>query len=190
MRTHTALAGLVTLGLAAAAGCASSAPSSDRTVPVSLVGGFQIGADDYGRPVPLYASMLGVTPDVFRRAFSGVRPDAAHSPTSARQQTNKSALMSVLGAYHVTNDQLDRVANYYRFNSAAGQTWPQRIARAEAVVKNGTITSIRVIDSGAGYTTAPTVVIAGFPSTTAVAHVVFTNDFATNGHIGAITMSG
>jgi hypothetical protein len=171
-------------------GCTSSASpnSADRVVPVTLTGGFEIGANDYGRPVPLYASMLGVTPDVFRRAFSGVHPDAAHDPTSARQQDNKTALMSVLAAYHVSNDQLDRVANYYRFNSAAGQTWPDRQARAEAVVTNGTVTSIRVLDGGAGYTAAPSVVIEGLPSVTAVAHVVFTTDFATNGHIAAITL--
>lgn len=190
MRRHTALACLTGATVLAASACTASsrAPGASHVVAVTLTGGFEIGANDYGRPVPLYASMLGVTPDVFRRAFSGVHPDAAHDPTSAQQQDNKTALMSVLAAYHVSNDQLDRVANYYRFNSAAGQTWPHRQARVEAVVTNGTVTSVRVLDGGAGYTAAPTVVIKDLPSVTAVAHVVFTTDFATNGHIAAITL--
>jgi hypothetical protein len=182
-------AGTTVVALAGCASPAATETSARHVVPVTLVGGFVIGANDYGRPVPLYASMLGVSPAVFRRAFSGVYPDAAHDPTSVQQQDNKAALMSVLAAYQITNDELDRVANYYRFNSVAGQTWPHRQARAEAVVENGRVTSIRVLDGGAGYTTAPAGVIAGQPSAAAVARVVFTTSFATNGHIGTITLS-
>lgn len=191
MRRHWAFTFLGVASVIVGTGCTTSGstPARRDVVAVTFVGGFEIGPNDYGRPVPLYASMLGVSPAVFRRAFGGVHPDAAHDPTNAQQQDNKAALMSVLAAYHVTNDELDRVANYYRFNSAVGQTWPHRPARAEAVVENGTVTSIRVLDGGAGYTTAPTVVIAGHPSVAAAARVVFTSSFATNGHIEAITLS-
>ena len=41
-------------------------------VPVKFSGEHELGPNDYGRPVPLLAAALGVTPEVFRKAFSGV----------------------------------------------------------------------------------------------------------------------
>jgi len=175
------------VSLLGVAGCGGSSPAR-HSVPVSFSGGFVIGPDDYGRPVPLYAAMLGVSPDVFRRAFAGVRPDAAHAPSGAEQQTNKAALMSVLAAYGVGNDRLDEVANHYRFDSTRGQTWPQRAARAVAVVDGGTVVAIRILDPGVGYTRPPAVTVPGYPGTTLAATVAFTTDFATNGHISAVTI--
>lgn len=178
------------VGLLVLTGCTSPVQHRDaRVVTASLVGGFDIRAGDYGRPVPLYAGMLGVTPDNFRRAFSGVHPDTAHDPSTAEQQVNKVALMSVLSQYRVTNDQLDRVANYYRFDSTAGQTWPHRAARVEATIVDGKVTKIRILDAGVGYTYPPQLVIPGFTSVRAAATIVFTNSFDTNGHIGAITLT-
>jgi len=174
-----------------ASGCTGGgSPTAERTVPVSFTGGFAIGANDYGRPVPLYAAMLGVTPTVFRAAFAGVRPDGAHAPTGAQQQANKAALMSVLAAYDVTNDRLDEVANYYRFDSSRGQTWPQRSAHAEAVVSGGRVIAIRILDAGVGYTQAPTATVPGYPNATLTASVAFTSSFATNGHVSAVTIAG
>lgn len=185
MRLGRSVIGIL-LGLATVASAAGQ--SATRTVPVTLTGGFEIRSDDYGRPVPLYASMLGVTPSVFRHAFSGVRPSHTHSPTVAEQQANKAALLSVLGPYGVTNDEMDAVADHYRFDSLKGQTWPHRAARAVAVISNGTVTAIRIVNPGVGYPYPPSVSIPGFPNLEATATVVFTRDFATNGHIGSISL--
>jgi hypothetical protein len=175
-------------GVAACGGSAGSA-SATRTVAVTVSGGFVLGADDYGRPVPLYASMLGVTPAVFRQAFAGVRPDTAHDPSAAQQQTNKGALMSVLAAYDVTNARLDEVANYYRFDGTRGQTWPHRAARVEAVVSGGRVVSVRILDAGAGCTQSPTLTVPGYPATTLTATVEFTRSFATNGQVAAVAIA-
>ena len=186
MRVGHSATGIL-LGLAVVASAAAQ-PAS-RTVPVTFTGGFEIRADDYGRPVPLYAAMLGVTPEVFRRAFSGVHPSPTHTPTIAEQQANKVALLTVLGPYGVTNAEMDTVADHYRFDSLKGQTWPHRAARAVAVVTDGTVTAIRIIDPGVGYPYPPSVSIPGFPHLKATATVAFTRNFATNGHIGSITGS-
>lgn len=169
--------------LALVLGVGSAGGDTTRTVPVTISGGFELHSNDYGRPVPLYASMLGVPPSVFRRAFSGVHPDPGHDPSTEDQQANKDALMSVLAPYGVTNDELDRVANYYRFDSTKGETWPHRAARAQATVKNGKVVAVRVLDAGVGYTYAPRVSIRGFPRARLVARVVFTEQFGTNGQI-------
>jgi len=82
-------------------------------------------------------------------------------------------------------EAMDRVANYYRFD---GGTWPQRAARAEAVVVNGAVRSIRIIDGGVGYTAVPTVSIPGFDPVPATPQVVFSSAFETNGRIGSISL--
>ena len=174
-----ALAVLLALSL----GAGSAGGEATRTVPVTISGGFELHSNDYGRPVPLYASMLGVPPAVFRRAFSGVHPDPGHDPSTEDQQANKDALMSVLAPYGVTNDELDRVANYYRFDSTQGETWPHRGAKAEATVRNGKVVAVRMIDAGAGYTYPPKASIRGFPRARVAARIVFTKQFRTNGHL-------
>jgi hypothetical protein len=151
-------------------------------VALTISGGFELHSNDYGRPVPLYASMLGVPPKVFRQAFSGVHPDPGHDPSTEDQQANKDALMSVLGPYGVTNDELDRVANYYRFDTTKGQTWRHRAAKAVVTVRNGKIVGVRVTDPGTGYTYTPQVSVRGFSGALKV-RVVFTKRFGTNGHL-------
>jgi hypothetical protein len=182
-RSGLALVAMIVVGWASAPAPAQAAP---RTVRVSLSGGFEVRSNDYGRPVPLYASMLGVTPDVFRQAFSGVNPDAEHDPSGEEQRANKEALLEVLAPYGVTNEELDRVANYYRFDSTKGETWPQRPARARARVVRGKVVSIRVIDPGVGYTYRPDVSVPGFPKLRVSAKLAFTDEFDTNGHIRRI----
>lgn len=172
------------LSMLGLSGCSGTPP---RVVAVTFTGGFELAANDYGRPVPLYASMLGVSPNTFRQAFSGVRPDAGHDPSAAEQTANKSALLSVLVSYDVTNEQLDRVANYYRFDSTRGGTWPNRAASAEATVVDGRVVSVRITDAGVGYTQAPQVSIDGFPQTVTAAQVAFTTSFETNGHIASVS---
>ncbi|MEP7286871.1 MAG: hypothetical protein ABI947_14030 [Chloroflexota bacterium] len=160
-----------------------------REVPVTLNGGFEIGQNDYGRPVALIASMLGVTPDIFRQAFSGVTPAKIGAPSEAQAQANKSALLKVLSRYGVTNEKLDQVANYYRFNKRKGQTWPHTKAAAIAIVENGQITGVKITTPGSGYSSLPSVAISGFPNVKASASISYSTDFKTNGSISAITLA-
>lgn len=162
---------------------------ASTTVTVTFNGGFEIGSGDYGRPVNLIASMLGVEPDVFRKAFSGVTPSVGSEPTGEQARANKTALLSVLAPYGVTNEKMDMVANYYRFNQSMGQTWPHAEAKGVAVVKDGIVTQIIVTDPGYGYTVAPQVVVSGVTKpVNAVATVAFTKDFKTNGSISGVLL--
>ena len=183
------LAGCSSAGGRAVPTSATSTNEKAGSVDVVLTGGFEVHDDDFGRPVPLYASMLGVQPAVFRQAFSGVHPDPGHAPSAAEQEQNKVALLSVLAPHGVTNEELDQVANYYRFDSTRGETWPHRPAAATAVVSNGRIVGFTITDPGYGYSYPPRVSVPGFSAVNAVADIAFTRDFATNGHLNSITLS-
>src|SRR5437764_9745350 len=78
-------------------------------VPLTFAGGHEIGKSDYGRPVVLIAAALGVKPEVFREAFSGVTPAKGGKPSKELAQKNKAALMKVLAPHSVTNERLDEV---------------------------------------------------------------------------------
>ncbi|HEY1012511.1 MAG TPA: hypothetical protein VGE07_07365, partial [Herpetosiphonaceae bacterium] len=133
---------------------------------VTISGGYETDPRDRGRPVALIAAALGVPEEVFREAFSHVTPAGAGSePSEAQARQNKAALMSALAPYGVTNERLDEVSNYYRYNGSAGELWPHAPAAAEAIVADGKVTGIRITDPGAGYTSAPTVTIAGSDAT-------------------------
>src|ERR1700712_1137682 len=110
-RTTTALLGLgIALSLATACSSTSARTESSvaTAVSVTIVGGLETVAGDNGRPIVLVAGLLGVAPAVFRTAFSGVTPaDPALGPTTAEAQRNKSALLSVLSPYGITNAELD-----------------------------------------------------------------------------------
>ncbi len=53
---------------------AAAGAKAERKVPVTFSGGHGTDPRDYGRPVVLIAAALKVKPEVFRKAFSGVRP--------------------------------------------------------------------------------------------------------------------
>ncbi len=158
---------------------------------VVISGGFNTDPQDHGRPVVLIAAALGVPTEVFREAFSGVTPAGAGSggPTSEEAQKNKAALMSVLAPYGITNDRLDEVSNFYRYNGSKGQVWSRTQAAATAIIANGVVTGITITNPGAGYSSNPTITVMG-PNgmITAKATVSFTKDFKTNGSISAITI--
>lgn len=157
---------------------------------VTISGGYETDSRDNGRPVVLIASALGVPSEVFRSAFSLVTPaNGGQEPEPAQVAINKSALLSVLGAYGVTNDSLDTVSNYYRYLASAGQVWARTPATATAIVSDGVVTGIQITNPGSGYSSTPTIKIAGATGITATATVAFTKDFATNGSISAITLS-
>src|SRR5262245_38839813 len=108
------------LMLAAVAGCARSLLAEDMKVPVTFSGGHDTDKRDGGRPVVLVAAGLGVSPDVFRKAFRGVTPAKGGPPTGEQARRNKQALLKVLGPLGVTNDRLDEVSDYYRYRPEKG----------------------------------------------------------------------
>ncbi len=128
--------------------------TSEYQVVVS--GGYETDPRDNGRPVVLIASMLGVSPEVFREAFSHVQPaGAGMTPSTEHARMNKELLMSVLAPYGITNDYLDTVSNYYRYNGSAGETWRHTPAVIKAVVTDGVVTGFEIVNPGSGYTSAP-----------------------------------
>jgi hypothetical protein len=152
-------------------------------------GGHETDSRDGGRPVSLIAAALDVSPEVFRAAFSGVTPSRSGPPSAALARANKTVLLDALGPHGVTNDRLDEVSNYYRYNRGAGEVWRQRPARARAIVQEGEVTGFEILDAGRGYTTAPTIVIAGHPNVTATAEIEFTTNLETNGRVKSISIN-
>lgn len=188
-------------GSGAGAGAPANAPSSsnlttvttteDGTVSVTVSGGYETDPQDHGRPVVLIAAALGVPTEVFREAFSGVTPAELSSggPTAQEAQSNKAALLKVLAPYGITNDRLDEVSDYYRYNGQHSQTWKIVPATAAAIVENGIVTGISITNPGSGYSSAPTITIKSpNGTTTAQATVSYSKDFAKNGSLSSITL--
>ncbi len=155
---------------------------------VIFSGGYETDPRDHGRPVALIAAALGVKSEVFREAFSRVRPARGGPPSAERVRANKQVLMEALGKYGITNERLDEVSNYYRYRPEAGETWPHREARAKALIKDGRVTGIEIADPGHGYMTAPTVSIAGYRDVEVKAEIEFGKDFARNGRVTKLTI--
>ena len=180
------------LAVLALAGFVSSSradtPAEAAHIPVVFSGGYETDPRDHGRPVVLVAGALGVPADVFRDAFSHVHPAGpnAGGPTPDEARQNKAALMAVLAPLGITNDRLDAVSNYYRYNKSKGEMWKTKPAAAYAVVENGAITSFVVTDAGAGYSSPPKAAIAGFPSINPTVQLTFSKAFEENGSISAI----
>jgi hypothetical protein len=172
-------------------GAATTQPSTSTPVgTVTITGGYQTDPRDNGRPVVLIAAALGVTPEVFRKAFEGVTPSTNGHPTSEEAQKNKAALLKVLGPYGVTNERLDEVSNRYRYMASSGQVWKRTAATAVGIVNaNGVVTGVRITNAGNGYSSVPTVMVQG-PNgkLSATATVKYTQDFDTNGSIDSITL--
>ncbi|MEO6848401.1 MAG: hypothetical protein ABI443_11965 [Chthoniobacterales bacterium] len=157
-------------------------------IPVVFSGGHDTDPQDRGRPVVLVASALGVPSEVFRKAFSHVHPArGGQEPEPEQVRANKTALMSALGKYGVTNERLDEVSNYYRYPPGRGELWKNKSAVANALVQNGKVTSYEIISGGAGYSSAPTVSVPKIHAS-ATAKIIFTKDLATNGCVTAITI--
>lgn len=176
---------------------APPAPATNSNNPeqtdnsVVLSNGYITDPEDHGRPVVLIAAALGVPTEVFREAFRGVTPSGLDSEPSAElAQRNKAALLKVLAPYGITNERLDEVSNYYRYNGRNSDTWRKTPASATAIITDGVVTGVTITNPGAGYSSTPTVTIKGPNGTvTATATVTYTQDFKTNGSITAITIN-
>lgn len=180
---------LVTTGLwilIVAVSVNATSHAAETKVPVSFSGGHEIGPKDYGRPIVLIAAALGVKPDVFREAFSGVTPARGRGPSGDEARKNKAALMKVLAPHGVTNDRLDEVSDYYRYRPQHGELWPRTGAKAHAIVEQGKIKRIVVTDAGSGYCSLPEVKVEGFPKIEFKATLAFSKDLKKNGAIAAV----
>jgi hypothetical protein len=141
---------------------------------ITLTGGHGTDHRDHGRPIALIAAGLGVTPEVFREAFSHVKPAPAG--------------LDALGKYGVTNDDLDRVSNYYRYNRSRGEIWPTKPAVISAKVSNGVVTGFIITDGGAGFSSPPAVTVEGYPYLVTTVTLAFGKDLHKNGSISAVTV--
>jgi hypothetical protein len=160
-----------------------------KRVPVTFSGGHETDPRDRGRPVVLIAVALGVPAQVFREAFSHVRPAPAGTRPSGQQvRKNKEALLAALGPYGVTNDRLDEVSNYYRYVRSRGEMWPAKPAAAYAEVEHGKIVRFVVTKAGAGYSSPPSVSVPGFDVAPKV-ELSFGKKLETNGSVAAITLA-
>jgi len=184
---------LTALTLAAAlpglASAQTTAATVETQIPAIITGGHATDPRDHGRPVILVASALGVAPEVFRDAFSRVKPaPAGEQPDPAQVQLNKQALLDTLEPYGITNDRLDEVSNFYRYNGRIGGLWRHTPATVTATLRNGVVTGFTIINAGAGYTTAPAITVPGQPGLKVVATLSFSPDLARNGSLKEIKL--
>lgn len=157
-------------------------PASER-VHVEIMGGHETVPVDRGRPVILIAGALGVTPDVFRGAFSNVRPaPGGRNPTRERERMNKDVLMRALSPYGITNSRLDEVSNQYRYRPQSGELWPTRPAKIDAVITGDSV-QFEIIDGGAGYSSPPTLRIPDQANLNPIVTLHYGEDFLTNGSV-------
>jgi hypothetical protein len=163
--------------------------AAETKISVSFSGGHEIGRNDFGRPVALIAAALEVKPEVFREAFGGVTPARGRGPSGDEARANKAALMKVLAPHGVTNERLDDVSDYYRYQPQRGQLWPTTTAKAHAIIENGKIKRIVVTEPGSGYCSPPEVKVEGFQNVVLKATLGFTKDLKRNGAIAAVEIT-
>lgn len=170
---------------------AQPAANSDITqVSVIFTGGHDADPRDRGRPVVLIAAALKVPPEVFREAFTHVKPaPAGEQPEPDQVRKNKEALMNALAPYGVTNDRLDEVSNYYRYNRSRGEMWRTTDATAVATISHGVVTGFTVTNPGSGYSSSPAISLKDMPDAKASASLAFSTEFDKNGAIKEITLA-
>ena len=186
---HTTRYSLLTLTLGSVLGVALTglpARSDVGTqVPLAITGGHDTDPRDRGRPVVLVAAGLGVTADVFRDAFHNVHPapPGQGGPTPDEARRNKAVLLGALAKYGVTNQRLDEVSNFYRYQRERDELWRHSAAAGYAVVRNGQVVSVKLSNTGAGYSSLPDVRVPGYPNAKLKAKVSFGTDLANNGSL-------
>lgn len=190
MRLSTSSLISQTLFLAVVLSMASSCASAAETkVPVIFTEGHDTDRRDGGRPVVLIAAALGVKTEVFREAFSGVRPSRNGPPTGEEARRNKQVLLQVLGPHGITNERLDEVSDYYRYRPQRGELWTNVSAKAHAIVENGKIKQIVITNPGSGYSSTPKVSVEGFPNVRFNVTVKYGKELQQNGSISAIELA-
>ena len=169
--------------------CLSAAQTSEKHVALSISGGHDTDRRDGGRPVVLVAAGLGVPTEVFRKAFSGVHPARNGRPEPGQVHQNKDALLAVLAPYGITNDQLDRVSDFYRYRPQSGELWRHSDAEGYAIVVKGKVTGFRITKPGYGYSSVPAVSVPGFENLRLKVEVLYSTKSDTNGSLKSIVIS-
>lgn len=159
--------------------------ADEKKAPLVFTGGHDIGKNDFGRPVPLIAAALGVKPDEFRKAFSGVTPAKGGPPSGEQARKNKQALMKVLGPLGVSNERLDEVSDYYRFRPQKGELWPTTSAKGYAEIMDGNVIRLVISEGGSGYNSPPKVTVDGM-AVMLKATLHFDKDFKKNGSVQSV----
>ncbi len=163
---------------------------AETTAQITITAGHDTVGQDRGRPIILIAAALGVPPETFRTAFSKVHPANTNvGPTRAEAQQNKHALLAVLAPLGITNERLDEVSNYYRYNRPAGDLWKHTEATAIANIQNGKVISITITNPGAGYSSPPELSLPNFPNLKLTPTLTYTKDLKTNGNLAKIEFS-
>jgi hypothetical protein len=163
-----------------------AARAEETKAALTFSGGHNTEPKDHGRPVTLVAAGLGVKPEVFREAFSGVTPARDGKPSGEEAQRNKESLLKVLKPHGVTNERLDEVSDYYRYQPQKGKLWKTTPAKAHAIIEDGKIKKIIVTEPGSGYSTPPDVTIEGFAKTPLKVTLEFSTALKKNGGIKSI----
>jgi len=164
-----------------------AAQDTESKIDVTFSGGYETKEQDRGRPVVLIAAALNVPPEVFRKAFSNVKPaPAGQQPEQGQVAQNKETLLRSLGLYGITNDRLDTVSNYYRYNRSKGEMWRNTPADAYATVRNGVVTGITITNAGSGYSSSPKISLSKMTNVNLTATLSFSTDFDKNGSIKEI----
>lgn len=185
MRTCSRVA-MLTAGLLALASCSLAA---EMKLPLVFSSGHETDPRDGGRPVVLVAAGLGVKPEVFREAFRGVTPARGGPPTGAQARANKEALLKVLGPLGITNERLDEVSDYYRYQPQRGELWKHAEAKGYAVVEAGKVKQLVITEPGRGYSTPPQATIEGMEKVALKVTLQFDKELAKNGSIKAVEVA-
>src|SRR4051812_12519391 len=168
---------------------AMTSRAEETKVPVTFSGGHELGKNDFGRPIHLMAAALGVKPEQFRKAFSGVTPARGRGPTGEEARRNKQELMKVLAPLKVTNERMDEVADYYRFRPQKGELWPTKPAEAHAILNGGNIKEIVVTEPGSGYNTPPKAAIEGFKNVRLETKLKYDTSLKKNGGVESVEIA-
>jgi len=163
---------------------------AQRKLPLTFTGGHDTDPQDRGRPVVLVAAALGVKPEVFREAFRGVTPARDGKPTPEQARANKAALMKVLAPYGVTNERLDEVSDYYRYQPQRGELWKVTAARGYALVEQGKVRQVVVTEAGSGYSAPPRATVQGMEAVPLKVTLHFGKDLKKNGSVAAVEVVG
>ena len=155
-----------------------------------VIGGHDTNPVDRGRPVVLIAAALNVTTEIFREAFSRVQPAPAGSfPSSNRVHQNKQVLLSALAKHGVSNERLDEVSDYYRYNPSGGGLWPTEDAVIYAIVKDNAVVRFEIEQQGAGYSSTPRLEVPSLATPSIKVQLSFGAQLEKNGSIESVELA-
>ena len=94
--------------------------------------------------------------------------------------------MKVLEPHGVTNERLDEVSDYYRYQPQRKKLWKTTPAKGNAIIEDGKVKEIVVTEPGSGYSSVPTVSVEGMDKVTLKVTLKFGKDLKKNGAVDTI----